>query len=277
MLQELHVEDFIRVKSLFKDLNYTIAVNAIIEGKSSGRVFVDDIECPEIAFIWDNADGLYLSGYKVDSVTVQAMKELITNILIPKAKERMLGLCFVLYYDQKIEEEKILEIFCNATILRKKGARFYSFINAKLERKEEIPEGFRIRSIDKDLLEDNKIKNINSIIDEINTNWFSVDNFLTQGVGICLLDIKCHTIATWCIADNIVNNCAEIGIETDQKYRSRGFATLIASLMVEYCLINKLVPHWYCWDDNRGSIALAEGLGFSRHYTSELFYICYDN
>jgi RimJ/RimL family protein N-acetyltransferase len=33
---------------------------------------------------------------------------------------------------------------------------------------------------------------------------------------------------------------------------------------IGYCEENGLTPHWHCWDENDGSIAVAESIGFGK-------------
>ena len=54
----------------------------------------------------------------------------------------------------------------------------------------------------------------------------------------------------------------EIGIECFQPYRKKGYATLVASKLIDYCLENNLTPMWSCRLQNSGSYALAQKVGF---------------
>ncbi|MCL2772527.1 MAG: GNAT family N-acetyltransferase [Oscillospiraceae bacterium] len=54
----------------------------------------------------------------------------------------------------------------------------------------------------------------------------------------------------------------EIGIETKEEYRRKGFAFLTCSAFVEYCLLHDLEPNWGCYQFNPDSQALAKKLGF---------------
>ena len=57
-------------------------------------------------------------------------------------------------------------------------------------------------------------------------------------------------------------NCVEIGIETKEPYRRKGYAALTAAAFVDDCLSKGLIPVWCCWDFREGSKELAEMLGF---------------
>ena len=56
----------------------------------------------------------------------------------------------------------------------------------------------------------------------------------------------------------------ELGVATVPQHRRGGLATLAASACVDHCDENGLTPHWHCWNDNLGSIAVAEKIGFEK-------------
>ena len=57
-------------------------------------------------------------------------------------------------------------------------------------------------------------------------------------------------------------NMVEVGIETQEPYRRRGFAYLTSAAFIEYCLSINLEPNWGCWHFSTESIALGKKLGF---------------
>jgi len=62
--------------------------------------------------------------------------------------------------------------------------------------------------------------------------------------------------------DTATARVVEIGIETKEEYRRRGFAFLACAAFIEYCLAHALEPNWGCWDHTTGSQDLAKKLGF---------------
>lgn len=87
----------------------------------------------------------------------------------------------------------------------------------------------------------------------------SEQNFLSYGTGYAL-----------CIDDQVVSESyasiggdhAEIGVVTHPNYRSKGYASLIASYLIQQCLVNKITPIWSCNADNRLSFNTGIKLGF---------------
>ena len=120
-----------------------------------------------------------------------------------------------------------------------------------------------MRTIDDALLKQKKLENIEEIERWIISEFESEENFLETGFGFCLVEDD-KTIVSWCIADWVVEEKAEIGIETAREYRKRGFATLCTAATVEYCQEKDYQVGWHCNQDNEGSWRTAEKVGFVR-------------
>jgi GNAT superfamily N-acetyltransferase len=90
--------------------------------------------------------------------------------------------------------------------------------------------------------------------------WKDENDFLENGIGYSLL-YKGELAAT-AYAAFIINNKLEIGIETVDTYRGKGFAEKVCSALVDYCLPKNYEPVWACRLENTGSYKLAQKLGF---------------
>ncbi|WP_242942304.1 GNAT family N-acetyltransferase [Hathewaya proteolytica] len=106
------------------------------------------------------------------------------------------------------------------------------------------------------------MKNMEDIIQWTSTeSWISKDDFLKNGFGFCI--VNGNDIVSWCISDYVMGNKCEIGIETDEGYRKNGFATIVVSVCIKYCMENN-IDHiwWHCFESNIGSQKTAEKVGF---------------
>jgi len=90
--------------------------------------------------------------------------------------------------------------------------------------------------------------------------WNNAESFFNQGVGFSLIykDILVSTAYSAFIHDNKL----ELGIETLEAYRGKGFALFTCSSLIDYCLDNDYEPIWSCRLENTGSFILAQKLGF---------------
>lgn len=90
--------------------------------------------------------------------------------------------------------------------------------------------------------------------------WHNNNDFLENGVGFSLLykeQIAATAFSSWMIDDKL-----EIGIETVEEFRGKGFAEKVCEAIIDYCIINKYEPVWSCRKENIGSYKLALKLGF---------------
>jgi len=91
--------------------------------------------------------------------------------------------------------------------------------------------------------------------------WQSADSFIKYGKGFALM--VGDTIASTAYSATIDEKILEIGIETNPVFRGNGYAFTICSKIIEYCLVNKLMPVWACKLENTASYLLAQKLGFT--------------
>ncbi|MCX8130532.1 MAG: GNAT family N-acetyltransferase [Clostridia bacterium] len=90
--------------------------------------------------------------------------------------------------------------------------------------------------------------------------WKDEEHFCNTGIGFSLI---CDgEIAATAFSAFRYENQLEIGIETSEKYRGKGFAFRACAALIDYCMENSLEPVWACRRENEGSYKLAQKLGF---------------
>ncbi|MFW9906154.1 MAG: GNAT family N-acetyltransferase [Candidatus Thorarchaeota archaeon] len=261
---ELKFDDFHKIRSFFtnsKHLNFT--VDAVIAGNSPMRVWVDSEDTPKSAFLWDQAHCYYFGGAARNHAFCEAVENILKGTLIPTMIDKNCEIFKIEYSSPEWEPilEKILRNTPPFKVLRK----FFTLDTPLVPQwRDLLPSGFQIRRIDRKLFESN-IDNLQAIIDEINECWYSVDDFLANGFGFCLVhtpEIKIEEVQGWCTGEYFSDGKCGIGIETFYKYRKRGFATAMASAFVEHCLSVHIQPHWDASANNEASIGVAKKVGF---------------
>ncbi|WP_410514949.1 GNAT family N-acetyltransferase [Paenibacillus sp. BR2-3] len=95
--------------------------------------------------------------------------------------------------------------------------------------------------------------------------WRDADQFLTDGIAYSLLENG--EIASTAFSAFRNEHQLEIGIETSEAYRGKGYAYSVCSALIDYCLNNQLEPVWACRLENEGSYKLAQRLGFTPSIT----------
>ena len=262
MICELKENEFERTSSLFKNLSYNLTVDAIIEGNRSGKIYVDDIANPKVAFAWAKSSEYALVGsHKIDEFSL-SLQKLIAERITPEVIKQNITFSVLFYYPD-IWSEKIDFLLRN--FVARKSFR-WKFILRKLKVccKDRISSGSHIERIDEKLLKATNLRNVGRVNDLIVFKWGSIDDFLHKGFGFYLVNE--NNIVSWCISGNNCKKKCEITIGTHEKNRNRGFATMVASAFVEYCISENITPSWHCGIENLSSIAVAEKVGFQKRF-----------
>jgi RimJ/RimL family protein N-acetyltransferase len=285
MIFELKKNDYEKVRSLFKGLNYHLVIFSIIEGNSPGRVYVDNVDHPQSAFVWDYTEGgFYLAGDENNEEFNQSLNQCILEEIYPASKEIPRCVEFVLNYHPDTWENKLDIVLRNTNAIKHFRKHFF-LKELKVDWRSMILDGFEITQVDEALLSRTQLKNMDHVTGWVMGNWQSVENFMEKGFGFCLLHND--TIVSWCIADYAAGNdtempiSAEIGIHTDEDYQKRGFATLTVAATVDYCLTHGFKNiGWHCWSSNEASVATAMKVGFEQiieHPVYHAWYNPFDN
>jgi len=266
MLKLLDKTDDGKVRSLFAELEtYHLAIGGVYAGIRAAKVWVDDLQNPRSAFMYsghwyfvvgrpDNADFNH-------DLHALIMSPEFANDPFRGSPEEMFLHCYPLAWRDQfpvIFGERLPHYLARSR---------YLFERFPFDWRTRIPEGFTVRRIDRELLENSSLKNIQSVNGMVRHSWGapSVETYNRQGVGACILHE--NTIASWCLTVNIAGNACEMGIETDSDYRRLGLGTLAAMAAVDWSLQQGLtVIDWHCDDSNAGSRGVAEKAGFVKQW-----------
>ena len=271
-MYELEVTEYDKVKPLFKPMDFHLAVTAIIEGNVSAQVYVDDPDHPQAALTWVK-HRFYLAGSEKNSEFNKNIEQFFADIIYPQALENEENM-FVLYYYPSRWEDKI-NIILKDKYPIKVQRQFYAFKKLQYDWRTQLPHGFTVQLVDEALLCRKHLKNLDNLKAEMCSERQSVTDFLRKSFGICV--IHDDEIVGWCLSEYNTGDQCEIGIETTEPYRKRGFATLTASALIEYCL-SKGITHvgWHCTTRNKPSAATALKVGFEKVRDYSVFCAWFD-
>lgn len=90
--------------------------------------------------------------------------------------------------------------------------------------------------------------------------WNNAVQFYNDGVGFSL--IYENKVASTAYSAFLHDDKLELGIETIEEFRGKGFAQYTCSALIDFCLENNFEPVWACRLENTGSRKLAQKLGF---------------
>lgn len=262
MIYEL--KDYQRIQHLFKGVHLNLFIDSVIEGNTAGVAWVDNPVNPETAFTWDRRHCYYLVGCASNEGFNRDVEEILTKNIIPEAMNHHFNFFKVYYTDDW--EDTIRRIFQNSV---KRNRTIFAFAKPRADL--DIPPGFSLRRIDENL--GTNIRNSDKVYEEILSMWTSLEQFLRQGFGFCL--VKKDEIVCWCTAEYVSRNCG-IGIETVEGYRNRGLATVTASAFVNHCISRRIVPRWDSWSNNMPSIRVARKVGFEKIMDYSVYFGSFD-
>ena len=280
-VKELKKKEFSMIYPLIKELlKYNYIIRSVIDGSVAGRIFIDNLENPKTVLLWDKTDcaGIYIEGEYSPEIA-KAMNNMIRKTIIPEANTiedtKDIACCYspTDIWEDKIEKEVFADLFVMKTF-----RRFLTFDKGKNQRlrwEKMLPSNFEmvIFSEDSKLIKDQGLKNADRLLHHI--------RYCKPGFGCCLIDKELNEIVTQCFSDWSSDKYLEIGIETEEKYRRRGFAAATTAAMLEYAL-ERGFEHigWHLWDDNVGSEKTALKAGFTkerRHVVYHFWNNEYDN
>jgi GNAT superfamily N-acetyltransferase len=257
-LYKLEPQEYPSVGSIFSELaEIHLNISAVLDRDAAGEVYVDSVVEPQTATI-TSGDWVYLAG-KVDNHAFN----MALNASLPR------DTCFVLFCDP-LHWAESLAVVLQGTYAVRTTRRSYTLNQLGLaDWQNRIPDGFSMQRVDADLLAKG-LKNCDGVLEGILDEWITVDAFLDRGFGFCL--VKGTEIVSWSLSDYVHGDRCEIGIQTDWHHRRRGYGTLTAAANASHAVGRGFSTiGWHCWDNNVGSIGVAEKVGFEKRADYDVF------
>jgi RimJ/RimL family protein N-acetyltransferase len=215
---------------------------AVLEGDAAGRIFTDDPIHPTWGLLQETTYGTIFLGGIWDAAQATALINQLrgdSDVLIglwPEDERFSL-------LPSKPEYEGHAIDFTNRLV----GQGLESYLQT-------VPEGCTIRRVDAALFE-RCVEREGHI-----ATYGSVEKALENLVGFCLLygdDIACEAFA-----GPATLGIREMGVETREAYRGRGYATLTCAHLIHTCEEAGYQTYWNTARQNVPSIALARKLGY---------------
>jgi len=214
---------------------------SIAEGYQSGDIIADDEEEAQCVMFWHYCGFAYLSG----NVTEAFLDMIYRDYFCKETKRR-----FVLITD----DEKVKQYFAGKEGLVMDQRKEYRYSDGIIISEEEFHTDLKIERID--------ASNINAIRGRIVPafSWESDDAFLKNGFGYVAMDGKNFSAIAFSAA--VSSEEVDIGVETNEAYRNRGLAKILARHMIQEILHHGKTPVWAHAAANTASGKTALGVGF---------------
>lgn len=270
-----------KLRPLITDFEYRPVLEAIIEGFTKGRVFVDDPSEPKSAIVWtcpfEGESSFYFLGKSSHTQFNKAFGHYFKTEIRTLAQKNE----WEQYWPAPLSdwsEETFKDIFGHQLLVKERTEYYIlnpdKFRHLHSNWKKSIPEGYSVHPVEsKDIFEQNREK-LPEFADL--TAWTSYDHFKERGLAYCLIKDDTKEIVAGCTTGYVVhgkNPRCELGVATDEHYRRRGFATLVSCATIEEALNRNLKVIVEIWDINEASLKTHLKLGFE-HLTDGTSYGC---
>lgn len=249
---ELKVEDYHLATSLLQQVPFnTLFAQSVIQGRNPGRVFVDRREQPGACYIASAYGMSLLCGESKDPFFQDTLIGYLRNERQQRNQQEWLqvhpdswnDLLSNLAETGKIEENTRV----NFTFSPSNHQRLMEQLRSEAQQPE-------IVAVNEDMF--NHFEG--SVIPR--HFWKEAAQFLTAGAGFCV--IENGRPASMAFSAYRIEGTLEIGIETAEQARGKGYAIQACCALIQYCVEHGLEPVWSCRRENEGSYRLAQKLGF---------------
>ena len=229
MIRELVKSEFDSVRPIFDNIEDNRAVVfAVIEGNNPGRILVDRPGNPSTALLRFAGGEVYLGGRADDEALNREIVELMLNDLA--SPPHLLIFSFSEAWKRALDE--LLKDRGVTRVIRDTFALSPERFSASHgDWRSRVPEGYRVQLMDRRLAEG---------VHGLDLLWGSLDNFFSRAFGFCVMHDD--EMVSRCCPVSLGDRRFETGVETAEKYRRQGYATLAACAFIEHCLEQGLMP-----------------------------------
>lgn len=259
---ELEQTNFAIAAPLLAEIKQKTLPQAIIQGFSPGRIFVDDTGNPRLALAWSAVGYYLLAGDPAALHDLDAASRVLNEVFVPGSQAGGEN-SFILVPSDSAWQERLPQLLPGREVIEIYRRPFHfdpAQFAAQSDWRERVPAGFRLQALDAALVEQTGAL----------VAWRSPGDFDEHGLGVALFDGD--ALASACVSVFASRERMEIDVHTEENYRRRGLATLTAAAFIEACLQRGRQPNWECFWENEASNGLARKLGFVAEEDYPVYY-----
>jgi RimJ/RimL family protein N-acetyltransferase len=229
-------------KALFdRKMPTGVRCQAVLGGGNAGRIFVDDLNHPQMGYVWERDDGtLYQGGIKD--------REILGQMVYLLRQQGNVALDFR-------DGDRIPDLFppdpeAGVECIELERPAMGSDLSPYLT----LPKDFQAYRMDKELIKRSPR------LDETLFRYGDLENYLKTGLDMCIL--RGDEFVADAGADMDIGGVREVGVVTEPAYRGQGFGTLVTAHLLQWCDELGCSTYWDCVKLNIGSLKIARKLGF---------------
>jgi len=260
----LEKEDYNKLTEPFKKVTINnLFARSVIEHKVAGKIFVDNLDNPKTYYVVHPYGMTLLFGNCNNEVFNNSFRDYSLNINQVRDKDEWMQ-AFPNNWDNVLNElfkNRLIKSAENNANKKTGVIELNTRVNFKFNhdkylnfKKTNLVPEIKIVRTDKQIFRNMKGSVVPFYF------WDNEDDFLKNGVGFSLF--YNNKLASTAYSSYIHDDKFELGIETVEEFRGRGFAELTCSALIDYCIENNYEPIWSCRLENFGSYKLAQKIGF---------------
>ena len=248
------------VRRLFEGLRHNLFIHSIVDGHTPAWVYVDDLEAPRVAWLWDLQGEMAVAGDASRPAAIRDLGALIAGTVVPHARAR--GVPGLTLFCDVPAWKAHLDILLPGLEPESAARRRYAFAWPKLDWRAALPAASALHRLDEVWLDRRDVRHMDQVAGWVDSFWETHADFARDSFGFCLL--RGDAVVSWCLGVFVSGRQVELGVATVPEVRGQGCATAVAARCVAFCAAHDRTPHWHCWEDNVASWRIAETIGFVR-------------
>lgn len=244
------------------EINHLFA-SAVVEGHISGTIYVDNVDNPTCFYVAHPYGMSLLFG---DTLNEKFNSWLLMHALnITSARDRYEWLqAFPEIWNKQIATrwaEYLVKSKDNVNGLKNNKIEENTRVNFKFNKANYLnfKRKYPLTDVKTCRTDNQMFENIQGSVIPAHF-WENVDDFCRRAIAFSVL--SGDKVISTAFSAFVVGNQLEIGIETSDGYRGKGYAIYTCSALIDYCLEHDYEPIWACRLENTASYLLAQKLGF---------------
>lgn len=265
----IKVDDFHSLKDIHNitSLN-SPSFSGIVSGECKGNVWVDNLECPNIALVESTpVGGFSFLGAIHTKEQGEHLELFLKEELFPMLKSSGVD-----SFEFSAEQEQVVKFIINMFQHKEiEHEQEFSYRASELvaPSRQSLPQEYVMHQVDDEFWEilsengdgnGNEFKNGHLLKNKIEESWYSFSDFINRSLAFCVT-YENH-IAAVIVGTARFNNTLAIDIETDEAHQNKGLAFALTKEFVNQCVARGLSAQWDCVESNVKSKSLVEKLGF---------------
>ena len=265
-MQELTIWDKPALLRMFGGLKEHLAVEAVAQGAAAGRLWVDDPLAPRSAVIWVQ-HRVFVAEEDGANKSPNGLNEVVREIAAAARARGDWGVG--VYAAEGLKWEPVLDGLAWKSIEREYweiGSEEWKPLRAEAQAAElpaELAPRLALRTVDRELVTAAGFGRMELLREEMCSERPSVEDFLAQSFGVCLVDEEQNALAGWCLSEYNCGHRCEVGIEVVEAYQRQGLGTLLARALCQEAFARRKIGRvgWHCLAANAASGATARRAG----------------